>query len=58
MRASFRLPISPDDSGELENAVYLLLWKNGESGKFQDGYTRRDLAELVHVSPPKSESLG
>ena len=36
-----------------QNAVYLLLWKNGESGKFQDGYTRRDLAELVHVSPRK-----
>ena len=34
-----------------QNAVYLLLWKNGESGKFQDGYTRRDLAGLVHVSP-------
>ena len=36
-----------------QNAVYLLLWKNGESGKFQDGYTRRDLAELVHVSRRK-----
>jgi len=36
-----------------QNAVYLLLWKNGESGKFQDGYTRRDLAGLVHVSPRK-----
>ena len=36
-----------------QNAVHLLLWKNGESGKFQDGYTRRDLAGLVHVSPRK-----
>jgi hypothetical protein len=33
--------------------VYQLLWKSGERAKFQDGYTQRDLAEALHVSPQK-----
>jgi len=39
--------------GRTPKAVYQLLWKRGESAKFQDGYTQRDLAETLHVSPRK-----
>lgn len=37
--------------GRTPKAVYQLLWKSGESAKFQDGYTQRDLAEALRVSP-------
>jgi hypothetical protein len=36
-----------------QSAIYQLLWKSGESAKFQDGYTQRELAEALHVSPRK-----
>lgn len=39
--------------GRTPKAVYQLLWKSGESAKFQDGYTQRDLAEALRVSPRK-----
>lgn len=39
--------------GRTQSAVYQLLWKSGESAKFQDGYTQRELAEALHVSPRK-----
>ena len=39
--------------GRTAGAVYQLLWRNGESAKFQDGYTQRELAEALHVSPRK-----
>ncbi len=39
--------------GRTPKAVYQLLWKSGESAKFQDGYTQRDLAEALHVSQHK-----
>jgi len=39
--------------GRTSKAVYQLLWKSGESAKFQDGYTQTELAEALHVSPRK-----
>jgi hypothetical protein len=36
-----------------QSAVYQLLWKYRESAKFQDGYTQKELAEALHVSPRK-----
>jgi hypothetical protein len=34
-------------------AVSQMLWRNGESVRVKDGYTRQDLAQIFHVSPKK-----
>ena len=34
-------------------AVAQMLWRNGESRRVQDGYTRQDIAQIFHVSPRK-----
>lgn len=39
--------------GRTPRAVYQLLWRSRESAKFQDGYTQRELAQALHVSPRK-----
>jgi hypothetical protein len=39
--------------GRTPLAVYLALCRNGESAKFQDGYTQGELAQVLHVSPRK-----
>jgi AraC-like DNA-binding protein len=39
--------------GRTPRAVYQLLWRSGESAKFQDGYTQCQLAQELHVSPRK-----
>lgn len=39
--------------GRTSGAVYQLLWKSGESAKFQDGYTQCELAQVLHVAPRK-----
>jgi hypothetical protein len=34
-------------------AVYQMLWRNGESARVRDGYTQGDLAQIFHMLPKK-----